>query len=430
MNYAANTFHFRQDSNFLYFFGIDKPGLAALIDVDNDRTIIFGDDLSMEDIVWMGAMPKMKQLAEQVGVSEVLRSNRLKGYVRKARRAGGAIHYLPPYRHDHQLLLHQLLNIKPDQQKAGSSEALIRGIVSLRSYKSDEEVAEMERAVNVTGAMHVAAMKEARPGKIEAELAGLVEGLAVANGGNLAYPVILTVNGQILHNHDHSNEMQSGQLVLGDFGAETAMHYAGDITRTYPVSRTFTTKQKEIYQLVLDAEVNAIEACKAGTTYQDIHLGASLEMAEGLKALGLMKGDMKEAVALGAHALFFPHGLGHMIGMDVHDMEGLGEDFVGYSDSVQRSDLFGTAYLRLGRKLEPGFVLTVEPGLYFIPELINQWKRQKKFEQFINYDALKKYRKFGGVRIEDNVLITQDGPRILGEPIPKTIEEVENVRAI
>ncbi|MEZ4920840.1 MAG: aminopeptidase P family protein [Saprospiraceae bacterium] len=428
MNYSGNTYHFRQDSNFLYFFGIDKPGLAAVIDIDNDKEIIFGDDLSMEDIVWMGAMPKMKELGAQVGIHEILQSRRLNGYVKKARRAGATIHYLPPYRHDNQLLLKKLLNINPDQQKAGASEAFIRGIVAQRSYKSAEEIQEMEHAVNVTGAMHIAAMREAREGKVEAELAGLVEGLAVANGGNLSYPVILSVNGQILHNHYHGNTMENGQLVLGDFGAETAMHYAGDITRTFPVSSKFTTKQKEIYQLVLNAEVNAIKACKPGVTYQSIHLNAALEMAEGLKALGIMKGDMKEAVALGAHALFFPHGLGHMIGLDVHDMEDLGENFVGYDNQTHRSDLFGTAYLRLGRKLEPGFVLTVEPGLYFIPELINMWRRQKKFEQFINYESLKKYRKFGGIRIEDNVLITENGHRILGEPIPKTIQEVEDLR--
>ncbi len=428
MNYAGNTYHFRQDSNFLYFFGLDQPGLAAVIDVDNDREIIFGDDLSIEDVVWMGAQPQLKRLAAGVGISEKLPANRLMNFLKKARRAGQTIHFLPPYRHDNMLLLKAALNIVPQKQKAAASEALIRAVVAQRAYKSAEEVAEMERAVNVTGAMHVAAMKTAREGQVEAELAGLVEGMAVSGGGNLSYPVILSVNGQILHNHYHGNTLQKGQMVLGDFGAETAMHYAGDITRTFPVASKFTAKQREIYQIVLDAEVKAIASLRPGITYQSVHLATARQMAEGLKALGLMQGNLDEAVAQGAHALFFPHGLGHMIGLDVHDMEDLGEDFIGYSDTTRRSTQFGTAYLRLARTLEPGFVLTVEPGLYFIPQLIDQWRRKKMFTEFINYPAVSKYRNFGGIRIEDNVLITDSGHRILGDPIPKTVAEVEGLR--
>lgn len=428
MNYAGNTYHFRQDSNFLYFFGIDKPGLAAVIDIDNDREIIFGDDLSMEDIVWMGAMPGMKVLAEQVGVREVLPSRRLSSFLKKAKKSGSAVHFLPPYRHDNMLLLKDMLQIPVAKLKNSASEAFIRAVVAQRSNKSGEEIAEMERAVDISGAMHVAAMKDAREGQVEAQLAGMVEGMAVAGGGNLSYPVILSVNGQILHNHYHGNVLKKGQMVLGDFGAETAMHYAGDITRTFPVAGKFTTKQRDIYEIVLDAEINAIAALRPGTAYRDVHLAAARRMAEGLKALGLMQGDLDEAVALGAHALFFPHGLGHMIGLDVHDMEDLGEQFVGYSDKVTRSTQFGTAYLRLARELEPGFVLTVEPGIYFIPQLIDQWRRKKMFESFINYAALKKYRDFGGIRIEDNVLITEKGHRVLGTPIPKRVEEVEALR--
>jgi Xaa-Pro aminopeptidase len=428
MNYAGNTYHFRQDSNFLYFFGLDKPGLAAIIDVDNDREIIFGDDLSIEDVVWMGAMPRLKTLAEQVGIPEVLPSRRLSAFVKKARRAGQTIHFLPPYRHDNMLQLKTMLNIPIAREKSAASEALIRAVVAQRSYKSAEEVADMERAVNVTGAMHVAAMKAARVGQIEAELAGMVEGMAVSAGGNLSYPVILSVHGQILHNHHHGNTLQNGQMVLGDFGAETAMHYAGDITRTFPVDRRFTPKQREIYEIVLDAEVSAIASLKPGVLYRDVHLAAARRMAEGLKSLGLMQGNLDEAVAQGAHALFFPHGLGHMIGLDVHDMEDLGEKYVGYSDAVTRSTQFGTAYLRLARALEPGFVLTVEPGIYFIPQLIDQWRRKNLFADFINYQTVAKYRNFGGIRIEDNVLITENGHRILGDPIPKTVAEVEGLR--
>lgn len=428
MNYAGNTYHFRQDSSFLYFFGLDKPGLAAIIDVDNDREIIFGDDLSIEDVVWMGAMPRLKTLAEQVGIPEVLPSRRLSAFVKKARRSGQTIHFLPPYRHDNMLQLKTMLNIPIAREKSAASEALIQAVVAQRSYKSTEEVADMERAVNVTGAMHVAAMKAARVGQIEAELAGMVEGMAVSAGGNLSYPVILSVHGQILHNHYHGNTLQNGQMVLGDFGAETAMHYAGDITRTFPVDRRFTPKQREIYEIVLDAEVSAIASLKPGVLYRDVHLAAARRMAEGLKSLGLMQGNLDEAVAQGAHALFFPHGLGHMIGLDVHDMEDLGEKYVGYSDAVTRSTQFGTAYLRLARALEPGFVLTVEPGIYFIPQLIDQWRRKNLFADFINYQTVAKYRNFGGIRIEDNVLITESGHRILGDPIPKTVAEVEGLR--
>jgi Xaa-Pro aminopeptidase len=429
MNYAANPYPFRQDSTFLYYFGIDKPDLVAVIDVDHDREILFGDDLTLEDVVWMGQQPCLREQAERVGVREVLPMRRLAAFLKKARRSGQVIHFLPPYRPEHQMALQGWLNLAPDRQKAAASEAFIRAVVAQRSHKSDEEVAELERAVNTTGDMHVAAMKAARPGQLEAELAGLVEGIAVGAGGHLAYPVILTVQGQILHNHYHGNTLRPGQLVLGDFGAETARHYAGDLTRTFPVSARFTPRQRDVYQIVLDAQQHAISLLRPGVRYLDVHLAAARRIAEGLKALGLLQGDVDEAVAQGAHALFFPHGLGHLIGLDVHDMENLGENYVGYSHTVQRSAQFGTAYLRLARELEPGFVLTVEPGIYFIPQLIQQWKRKKHGAAFINYAAVDKYRSFGGIRIEDNVLITADGHRILGKPVPKSIAEVEALRA-
>ena len=383
----------------------------------------------MDDIVWMGAMPSMRQLAERVGVRETQTYRKLAPALKKARKAGQTIHFLPPYRHDNMQLLQELLKIPVAAQKNAASEAFIRAIVAQRQHKSAEEIAEMERAVDISGQMHVAAMKAARPGQTEAELAGLVEGIAVGGGGGLSYPVILTVNGQILHNHHHGNVLQKGQLVLGDHGAETALRYAGDITRTFPVDHKFTTRQREIYELVLDAEVGAIASLQPGVPYREVHLAAALRMAEGLKSLGLMRGDMAEAVAQGAHALFFPHGLGHMIGLDVHDMEDLGENYVGYDDKTLRSPQFGTAYLRLARALQPGFVLTVEPGLYFIPQLIDQWKRKQQFAEFIHYPALQKYRNFGGIRIEDNVLITETGHRVLGQPIPKTVGAVEALRS-
>ncbi len=428
-NYTDNVYPFRQDSNFLYFFGIDKPGLAAIIDIDAGKNILFGDDPDIMHIVWMGALPTMAALAEKAGGADTAPYAQIEIHLAEARRSGRSVHYLPPYRPENSIKLSQWLNIPLDKLAAGASVPLIEAVVAQAACKSPEEIAEMEAAVNTSGKMHVAAMKAARPGMKEYELVGLVEGIARAGGGGLPYTVILSVNGQILHNHAYGNTLQSGQLVLGDFGADTAMHYAGDITRTFPVDKTFTTQQKEIYQIVLDTEVAAIASLKPGVRYLDVHLAASRHIAEGLKALGLMKGDMAAAVEAGAHALFFPHGLGHMIGLDVHDMEDLGENHVGYGKDITRSTQFGLRSLRLARELQPGFVLTVEPGIYFIPELINLWRKENLHTEFINYEKLDAYFNFGGIRIEDNVLITPDGHRVLGDPIPKTIAEVEALRA-
>ncbi|MCU0345636.1 MAG: aminopeptidase P family protein [Saprospiraceae bacterium] len=428
MNYRANTYHFRQDSNFLYFFGLDQPNLAAVLDLDTGEDIVFGDELTMEDIVWTGPLPTIAEQASRVGVHRTLPFKDLAGFVNKAVEQGRTVHFTPPYRHDNMIALSEMLGQPVAKLKENASEALIRAIVAQRSHKSAEEVAEMERAVDISGAMHVAVIKAAAAGKKEAELAGIAAGIATGMGGALAYGIIMTVNGQVLHNHHHYNTLRSGQLLLGDHGAETHLHYAGDLTRTCPVDKRFTQQQKDVYNIVLDAEVSAIASLRPGLTYKEVHLAAARRMAEGLKSLGLMKGDLDEAVAQGAHALFFPHGLGHMIGLDVHDMEDLGENYVGYSDEVQRSAQFGTAYLRLGRALEPGFVLTVEPGLYFIPELMDQWEAEGKFKDFINYGALKDWRSFGGIRIEDNVLVTESGHQVLGRPVPKTVEEIEQLR--
>lgn len=428
-NYKDNTYRFRQDSNFLYFFGLDQPHLAAVIDPEAGYATLFGDDLSVDHIVWMGAQPSIREKADRVGVAKTATYDRLAEALAKASQSGRAIHYLPPYRAENLLKLSNWLGQSPKEVEKGASVRLIKAVIKQASHKSAEEIAEIEKAVTITGQMHMAAMRSARSGIKEAQLAGIVEGIALGAGGDLAYPAILTINGQTLHNHYHGNILQAGQLVLGDFGAETAMHYAGDITRTFPVDKTFTSKQKDIYELVLKAEVEAIQALKPGIPYRDIHLLAARILADGLLDLGLMKGDMGEAVAAGAHALFFPHGLGHMLGLDVHDMEDLGEDYVGYTDSVKRSEQFGLRALRLGRKLEPGFVITVEPGLYFIPELIAQWEAAGKHQDFINYDKVREYSDFSGVRIEDDVLITEKGYRVLGTPIPKTVKEVEEIRA-
>ena len=428
MNYQDNHYHFRQDSSFLYFFGLDMPSLAAVIDIDNNETILFGDELTIDDIVWTGPQPALTSLANSVGIQKVLPKKELSTYLKTAKKRKQPVHFLPPYRPENKIKLNEYLGIPIKGLASLASIPLVKAIVDLASIKSAEEVAEIEKAVNITGQMHLAAMKYAKPGMTEAEVTGIVHGIAISGGGNLSYPIILTINGQTLHNHYHGNILKKGRLLLGDFGAETAMHYAGDITRTFPVAKKFTTQQKEIYQIVLDANLACIKASKPSVLYKSVHLQAAKIMAEGLKALGIMKGDIDEAVKNGAHALFFPHGLGHMMGLDVHDMEDLGEDLVGYSETVKRSTQFGLRSLRLGRALEPGFVITVEPGLYFIPELIDRWESEQKFTQFINYSQLKAYRNFGGIRIEDNVLITKNGQRVLGDPIPKTIKEVEKIR--
>jgi len=430
MNYRANTYHFRQDSSFLYFFGINRPGFYGICDVDNDRDTLFGDDFTIDDIIWMGEQPSVRDLAAGVGLEFSASTNELSTVLKQAKQTGRKIHLLPPYRGDHIIKLAQLLDVTHKEVDKLVSKELIQAVVKLRAVKDQYEIAEIEKAVEVAWIMHTTAMKMAYPGNFERELAGAIEGIALSHGGPVSFPVILSMDGQTLHNHYHGNELVEGRMVVCDAGAETDMCYASDITRTYPVGGKFSNQQKDIYNIVLKANMETIKASVPGRTYREVHLMAARIIAEGLKELGIMKGDPDEAVAAGAHALFFPHGLGHMLGLDVHDMEGLGENYVGYSDSLRRSDQFGLAYLRMGRELEPGFVLTNEPGCYFIPALIDQWKGQKKHAQFINYEQVEKYRGFGGVRIEDDVLITEKGSRILGRPIPKTVEEVEETMRV
>lgn len=425
MNYRANTYHFRQDSSFLYFFGIDKPDFYGVCDVDNDRDALYGNDFGIDDIIWMGEQPAVSELSARIGVENSAPLGDLRTFLQECMKSGRKIHLLPPYRGDHTVTLTKLLGVNYEGLNKLVSRELIAAVVKLRSIKDQYEIAEMEKAVDVAGLMHTTAMKMAFPGNYERELAGAIEGISLAHGGPVSFPVILSMDGQTLHNHYHGNELAEGRMVVCDAGAETSMSYASDITRTSPVGGKFSVRQKDIYNIVLQANTETIKASIPGRTYREVHLMAARIIAGGLKDLGLMKGDLDEAVAAGAHALFFPHGLGHMLGLDVHDMEGLGENYVGYSDTLKRSNQFGLANLRLGRELEPGFVVTNEPGCYFIPALIDQWKGEKKHEQFINYEQLEDYRGFGGVRIEDDVLITKSGSRVLGTPIPKTVEEVE-----
>jgi len=427
MNYSSNTYHYRQDSTFLYFFGLSQPGLTAIIDFNSGEEYLFGNDIGIDDIIWTGDQSSIEENAARAGVRNVFPMGKLKEFLDKIIAEGREVHYLPPYRGETIIKLHQLLGKSLDAITKDSSRELIKKVIMLRSIKDEQEIREIEKIIDVTYDMHTTAMKMARPGVYEREIAGVIEGIALSNGGSVAFPIILSINGQILHNHYHGNILEKGRLMLVDAGAESPMGYAGDITRTSPVGGKFSEKQKEIYEIVLNTNLESIAMVKPEILFRDVHNNASMIIAKGLKDLGLMKGDMEEAVKAGVHALFFPHGLGHMLGLDVHDMEGLGENYVGYNDNVQRSKQFGAAYLRLAKKLKPGFVLTVEPGIYFIPALIDLWKKEKKFTEFINYGKVEDYRDFGGIRIEDDVLVTENGHRVLGKPIPKTIEEVEGV---
>jgi len=427
MNYTDNTYHFRQDSTFLYYFGINQPGLSAIIDVESGEQTIYGNDYTVEDFVWMGKQPTIHDRAERAGIEKTATISKFGEALAKAKRNGRKIHFLPPYRPENKIKLFYLLGIEPAKSSEESSVELVKAVVAQRNYKTAEEIVEIEKAVDVTVDMHLAAMQNVRPGMVEAEIAGMVTDIALASGGNIAFPVIATRNGQTLHNHYHGNTLLRGDMLLLDCGAETEMCYGGDLSSTIPVDQKFTERQKEIYQITIDSHQAAVDALKPGVKFRDIHLEACKTIAKGMKDMGFMKGDIEEAVAVGAHALFFPCGLGHMMGLDIHDMEDLGEVYVGY-DGKPKSTQFGLKSLRLARELEPGFVLTIEPGIYFIPDLIDQWRSEKKFTEFLNYDKLEEYKNFSGIRNEEDYLITEDGKRLLGKPLAKTIAEVEAER--
>ncbi len=426
-NYPANIYSFRQDSNFLYFFGINQPDLVGLIDIDNNKDYIFGNDVDMDDIIWMGFQPSIKERALKAGVENTAPLLSLFETIEQAIKQGRKIHFTPPYRGETIMFLSDLTGISCNNIKKYASVELIKAIVKQRSIKSDLEIAEIEKALDTAYKMHTTAMKMANPGIVEREIAGIIEGIALSEGGPVSFPIILSINGQTLHNHYHGNTLETGRMLVVDAGCETEMNYCSDITRSVPVGGKFDQQQKDIYQIVCNANIKAIEAVKPGIPYRDIHMLSAKIIAQGLKDIGLMKGDVDEAVSKGAHTMFFPHGLGHMLGLDVHDMEGLGENYVGYDDEIKRSSQFGTAFLRLGRRLQKGFVLTVEPGIYFIPALIDQWKSENKLAEFINYDKVESFKNFGGIRVEDDVLVTDDSYRVLGKPIPKTIDEIEEI---
>ena len=424
LNYEDNAFLYRQDSTFLYYFGISTPSLAAIIDIDNDREIIFGDELSIDYIVWMGVQPTLRDKSETVGITDVRPTAKLADYLHEAIQKGQTIHYLPPYRAEHRIKLNEWLGLPIARQEG--SVPFIRGVVAQRNYKTAEEIEEIERACNVTADMHIAAFKAVRPGLYEYEVSAEIERVAHANGCTLSFPTIATINGQTLHNHVHHNLVKEGDLFLIDAGAELPSGYCGDMSSTVPATK-FTTRQREVYEIQNAMHLESVKALRPGIPYMEVYDLSARVLVEGMKSLGLMKGNAEDAVREGAHALFYPHGLGHMMGLDVHDMENFGEVWVGYNGQP-KSTQFGRKSQRLAIPLEPGFVFTVEPGIYFIPELIDLWKGEKKFADFINYDKVEEYRHFGGIRNEEDYLVTADGARRLGKKIPLTPEEVEAIR--
>jgi Xaa-Pro dipeptidase len=427
INFAASCYPFRQDSSFLYYWGLDLPELVAVIDIENDTEIIFGNDFSLDDIIWMGPQTSLRELAAKRGVLEVQASEKLKTFIEKASHNNKReIHYLPQYRIDNQLKIEQVTGILSKSVNDHCSPNLVQAVIAQRLIKSELEISQIDAAMDITAKMFALAMETSKPGKYEYEVVGKVEGLVLSQNRQLPFPFIFTVRGEKLHGHSRHLKMQSGDLVVMDAGAESLLHYNSDITRTFPVSGKFTPMQKDIYQIVLNANEAAIAMMQPGKLFRDVHLHAAMIITNGLKDLGLMKGNTTDAVSEGAHGLFFPHGLGHPLGLDVHDMENFGENLVGYSDQVQRSQQFGLSNLRFGKELQENMVHTIEPGIYFIPELIKQWQSQNKFKPFINYDKVTALIGFGGIRIEDDVFLLKSGCRNLSACIPKSITEIES----
>lgn len=427
-NYANETYPFRQNSHFLYYTGLSEPEMAMLSFPQKDNDILFVPHQNLEDIVWKGPGLSPTDFARSAGIDQVEDMNRLEYHIRNLRAHGTRIHYLPPYQHSTLWKLASLLKMGTDKVMARTSRLLMEQVALQRSIKSDFEVQEIEEALGVTSLMHRACMAMARAGKRESEISATIQAIALSKGRQQAFAPIVTVRGEVLHNHFYGNVLSNGQLLLCDAGAESRMFYASDITRTFPVSGKFSGVQSEIYQIVLRMQLEAIRMIKPGVSYRDVHLHACRVLVEDLRSVGLMRGNPSSAVEAGAHALFFPHGIGHMLGLDVHDMEDLG-DIVGYTKQEKRSEQFGLSFLRLSRPLEPGFVLTVEPGIYFIPALIDRWMDESLHNEFINYSKLEGFRNFGGIRIEDDILVTTTGARVLGPEIPKTVQQVEEACA-
>ena len=421
-NYAGNDYSFRQDSSFSYYAGLNTPNLVYVLDIDHDKEYLLGDELTMDDIIWMGNLPSLKERAAEVGIETVFPLVQLPSLISGNKK----IHYLKQYRYRNLLFLSELLNKNTEEIKNGFSVELTKAIIKMRLIKSAEELKELEDAGRTGYAMHIVAMKMCQPGVSEQEIAGTIEGLAISQGPRVSFPTILSMNGQTLHNHDHSGVLESGRLMLCDAGAENHNLYTSDFTRTTAVGGKYTQKQKDIHNIVLKALNDSIAMAKPGIEYRSVHRNAYKIIFEGLRDSGLTKGDTEEALNAGAPALFMPHGLGHALGLDVHDMENLGETLVGYDDEIKRDTRFGYSSLRFGKRLEPGHVITVEPGIYFIPQLIDKWKAEKINTEFINFNKLEDYYTFGGIRLEDDILITPNGCRPVYEKrLPATIDEIE-----
>ena len=426
-NYPSNVYSFRQDSTFLYYLGLHREGLAAVIDVEEGEEWLLGDDIDIDDIVWFGQVDSVADMAAQTGVAKSGPMKELTRLVTRALEQGRTVHFLPPYRHDWMIRLMDLTGIHPSQQRDAASLTLIKAVVAQRSVKSEGEIAEIERACAIGYEMHTTAMRLCKPGVTEQYIGGVLSGIASGRGCMVSFPSIVTMHGEIMHGNPSPRALESGRLMLCDAGAETNENYCSDNTRTTPISGRFTQRQREIYSIVEDCHDLALSLARPGMKWWDVHFDVCRLMVDRLKELGLMKGDTEEAVQAGAHAMFMPHGLGHMMGMDVHDMEGLGQIYVGFDDEVRpRLDQFGTNCLRMGRRLQEGFVVTDEPGIYFIPALIDEWKATGHCAEFLNFPLLETYKDFGGIRIEDDLLITQDGCRFLGEQrIPYHIKDIE-----
>ena len=424
MNYPGNTYTFRQDSSFIYYVGLTTPDLAYVMDIDNNREYLLGDELTIDDIIWMGNLPSLKERAAEAGIESVRPLADLSRLITQEN--ADRVHYLKPYRYRNQIILSELLNKSVSIIQEDYSVALTQAIIQMRLIKSTEEIKELENAGMIGYAMHITAMRMCQPGVAEQEIAGMIEGIAISKGSRVSFPTILSMNGQTLHNHDHSGILEPGRLMLCDAGAENNNYYASDFTRTVPVGGNYVSRQKEIHNIVLQALNESIALAKPGITYKSVHRNAYKIIFEGLRELGLVKGDTEEALSLGVPALFMPHGLGHAMGIDVHDMEDLGETLVGYDSEIQRDTLFGYRSLRFGKRLEPGHVLTVEPGIYFVPQLIEKWKAEKMHTDFICYDKLNAFYNFGGIRLEDDILITNDGCRLVYQKrLPVTTGEIE-----
>ena len=426
-NYPANGYApFRQDSTFLYYFGQHRDGLVGVIDIDNDEEWLFGDDIDIEDIVWMGFVPSVSDLAAEVGITKTAPMSALRSVCCCGTATSKTVHFLPPYRHDTKIQIMDLMDIHPSKQKEAASLPLINAVVKMRATKSAEEIAYIEAACDVGYVMHTTAQLLIRPGVTERFVAGQVDGIARSLAQGNSFATIFSQHGEIMHGSPSDNKLEEGRLVICDAGCELN-DYCSDHTRTMPVSGKFNKRQQEIYSIVEECHDYVLTVAKPGVKYQDVHFAVCRLMTERLKELGLMKGDTEEAVSAGAHAMFLPHGLGHMMGMDVHDMEGLGQIYVGFDDETRPNlEQFGTNCLRMGRRLQEGFVLTDEPGIYFIPHLIDLWRKEGHCKEFLNFDRLEEYKDFGGIRIEDDLLITSDGCRFLGSKrIPYHPQELE-----